>query len=40
MCKIRIEKSKLFNAKIVLYFTNIHFNSHFFDDSLEFEVSN
>ena len=40
MCKIRIEKSKFFNAKIVLSTSHIPFTAHFFDDAVEVEVSN
>ena len=40
MCKIRIEKSKFLNAKIVLSTSHIPFTAHFFDDAVEVEVSN
>ena len=34
------EKSKFFNAKIVLSTSHIPFTAHFFDDAVEVEVSN
>ena len=40
MCKIRIEKSKILNAKIVLSTSHIPFTAHFFDDAVEVEFSN
>ena len=40
MCKIKNEKSKFVNAKIVLSTSPIPFTAHVFDDAGEVEVSN
>lgn len=40
VCKIRIEKSKFSNAKIVLSTNRVPFTARFFDDAVEVEFSN